>query len=110
MSNNKQIAADLIREASVKVFKERPDTHGDTEGSFQMIGDLWAVYLRHCRLTRSNDAIHPRDVAEMMTMVKKARKVYGNETNRDHHVDDVGYAALAGMLSLSEPEKEPTNE
>jgi hypothetical protein len=66
-----------------------------------MIGQLWNVYLDHARLRRGNEFIQPRDVAQMMIMVKIARSLYGH--SRDNFVDAAGYSALAAMLTLDYP-------
>lgn len=106
MSDNREVARDLLIEAGRTILKDRPGIHGSAENSFEMIGDLWTVYLRHMRRTRGTDTVRGEDVAEMMTMLKKARKMYGDATNRDNDIDDIGYAALAGMLRLPDPADE----
>lgn len=98
MSDDRSIAKKIIEDAARTILIDRPGVHGSAENSFAMIAELWSLYLRHCRFVRGNDAIRPEDVAEMMTMLKKARKVYGASSNMDNDVDDVGYTALAGML------------
>lgn len=104
MSDNRRVARDLLLEAGNTILKDRPGVHGSAENSFEMIGDMWTVYLRHVRRVRTTDTIRGEDVAEMMTMLKKARKVYGQSTNRDNDIDDIGYTALAGMLRLPDPD------
>lgn len=104
MSDNRRVARDLLVEAGNTILKDRPGIHGSAENSFEMIGDMWTVYLRHMRRVRGTDTIRGEDVAEMMTMLKKARKLYGQSTNRDNDIDDIGYAALAGMLRLPDPD------
>ena len=44
--------------------------------------------------------ILPQDVARMMELLKIARSIYGDQSNRDNYIDSIGYAALAGMLQL----------
>lgn len=100
MSDNRKIALSLITEAADTISNKRPGVHGSAEQSFEMIGDLWTVYLRHIRRVRTDDTVRPEDVAEMMSMLKKSRKVYGDPMNVDNDVDDIGYSALAGMLRL----------
>lgn len=110
MSDNRKVAGRLLQTAAKTIMKDRPGIHGSAENSFEMIGDLWTVYLRHARRVRGVDTIRPEDVAEMMTMLKKARKIYGDPMNDDNDVDDLGYAALGGMLRLPDPEKDPVEE
>jgi hypothetical protein len=100
MSDNRQVAGQIMKEAWETISKKRPGVHGSAELSFEMIGDFWTIYLRHARKTRGNDTIRPEDVAEMMSMLKKARKMYGDPANIDNDVDDLGYTGLAAMLRL----------
>lgn len=100
MSDNRQVAGIVLKEAWETIAKKRPGVHGSAELSFEMIGDFWTIYLRHARRTRGNDTIRPEDVAEMMAMLKKARKMYGDPNNIDNDVDDLGYTGLAAMLRL----------
>lgn len=110
MSDNRAVARGILEEAIDTITAKRPGVHGSAENSFAMIGELWAVYLRHCKAVRGNDTILPEDVAEMMALLKKARKVYGDPLNRDNDVDDAGYTALAGMLRLPDPEENKPSE
>ena len=107
MSNDLNIAKDIILDAGRTIVKERPGVHGSTENSFQMIADLWSVYINHIVYARTLSVIdiklRPVDVAQMMVQLKQSRGVYGNPQNRDNFVDATGYSALAGMLQLSEP-------
>lgn len=104
MSDNRQVAKDLIIEAADTIINKRPGVHGSAEQSFDMIANLWTVYIRHVRRVRGHDELRAEDVAEMMALLKKARKVYGDSKNRDNDVDDIGYTALAGMLRLPDPD------
>lgn len=108
MSDNRSVARGILEEAIDTITAKRPGVHGSAENSFAMTGELWATYLRHCKAVRGNDTILPEDVAEMMALLKKARKVYGDTLNRDNDVDDAGYTALAGMLRLPDPEQQKT--
>lgn len=103
MSDNREVAKDLITEAARTILQSRPGVHGSAEQSFEMIADMWTVYLRHLRRVRGIDALRGEDVAQMMTLLKKARALYGDAANRDNFIDDIGYAALAGMLQLPDP-------
>lgn len=103
MSDNREVASSLLKEAHDTISKKRPGVHGSAEQSFTMIGELWTLYLRHARRVRGNDIIQPKDVAQLMSMLKKARAMYGDINNADNFVDDAGYTALAGMLQLPDP-------
>lgn len=109
MSDNRKVAHGLMQDANRTVMKERPGVHGSAENSFEMIGELWSVYIRHVlRIRFGKDAplsfLVPMDVAQMMAMLKKARVIYGDPTNADNFVDDIGYTSLAGMLHLPDPD------
>lgn len=108
MSDNRDVAAKLIGEAAETILRKRPGVHGSAENSFMMIGEMWTVFLRHHRQVRKHDNIMPQDVAQMMSILKKCRAIYGDKTNGDNFVDDIGYAALAGMLQLPDPAKNVT--
>lgn len=102
MSDDRSIAANVLETAHRVVTTERGNQHGSAENSFEMIADFWAVFLRHTHKHRHGIhldlRIMPSDVAEMMSLLKKARGVYGDPGNPDNAVDDVGYTALAEML------------
>ena len=104
MSDNRKVASSLIHEADDTITTKRPGVHGSAEQSFEMIGDLWTAYLTHTRRVRGNYTVTAVDVAQMMSLLKKARVLYGDATNRDNFVDDLGYSALAGMLHLPDPD------
>lgn len=107
MSNNIEVAKQLILDAGRTIYSDRPGVHGSAENSFQMIADLWSAYIRHVHYARKLETIdielRPVDVAQMMVQLKQARAVYGRQDNRDNFVDETGYSALAGMLQLPEP-------
>lgn len=102
MSDNRKVAIEVLKEAAATIGIKRPGIHGSAENSFQMIADLWTVFLRHVKAVRGTDQLRPDDVAEMMSMLKKARKVYGDPNNVDNDVDDAGYTGLAAMIRLPE--------
>lgn len=109
MSDNRDVAAKLMGEAATLVLRQRGPQHGSAENSFEMIGDLWTVYLRHARQHRQHDRILAEDVAQLMSIHKKCRAVYGDTTNAENFVDDIGYVALAGMLQLPDPAAKDRN-
>ena len=108
MSDNRQMAAMLLNEAAETVVSKRPGVHGSAENSFEMIAQMWSVYLTHkVRTMTGVDVAVPItavDVAQMMSLLKKGRFVYGNPDNPDNFVDDLGYSALAGMIQLPDPD------
>ena len=113
MSDNKEVAKQLILDAGRTIMSERPGIHGSAENSFQMIADMWSVYLRHIFYARNLQEVkiklEPVDVAQMMVQLKQARAIYGSRDNRDNFVDSIGYSALAGMMQLPEPGEKSDN-
>ena len=99
MTNN-SIANTLLTKACKAVTTDRGTTHGDTKPSFEMISELWSVYINH-RFPNGDVKLTPVDVAQMMSLLKKARSVYGSTGIEDHFVDDLGYSSLAGMFQLA---------
>jgi hypothetical protein len=99
-------AAHILRTANHVVTTERGNQHGGAEDSFQMIADLWMVYLNNTNRpnplldTRPGRIIiTPKDVALMMDLLKTARHVHGDPLNADNFVDKAGYTSLAGALA-----------
>lgn len=89
------VAYDILREAESIVEGTRNETHGQKERSFQMIGELWSIYLN----SRADPyCVSARDVSMMMVLMKIARSVQGTPV-RDHFLDCCGYAAIAGELA-----------
>lgn len=107
MSNDRKVAAELLVEAVRTITQDRPGVHGSAEDSFEYIGKFWSLYLeaKYYATTGERTTINVTayDVAQMMSMLKKMRATFGDPTNRDNYVDDVGYTGLAGMISLPEP-------
>jgi len=100
MKNKQEVTLDTamkVIEAAKRAVERGTRKHGDTFNSFQMIGQLWGIYLAHTQSTRESNEILPHDVAEMMSLVKMARMVYGETA--DNYVDKIGYSALAAKLN-----------
>ncbi|QIG66087.1 phosphofructokinase [Ochrobactrum phage vB_OspP_OH] len=100
--DNRAKAGELLATAAKVVTTERGNQHGGAEDSFDMIAALWQVWLQNTNRFRYNNPINivitRQDVAQMMSLLKKARSVHGNHQD-DHYVDDTGYTALAGMMA-----------
>lgn len=94
----------VLQNAATHVTKVRGSQHGDVEPSFRMIAELWSTHINHATAKATGVDIIPPvhlsawDVLQMMSMLKKARALYGDETLPDHYEDDAGYTALAAML------------
>jgi hypothetical protein len=88
-------------------------SHGDVATSFEYIAEMWTAHINAAMLRRTGIQTLPpvhldaRDVLLMMGDVKRARAIFGDETNSDNYIDNAGYTALAGMLMYVEPADRP---
>ena len=82
--------ADILDMAKQYVTKDRASDHGDMEDNFEMIADLWSVYL--------DIRIKPHEVGVMMTLLKVAR-IRSNPEHPDNWVDGAGYMACGGEIA-----------
>ena len=89
-------AGDILLEAHAIVTGDRAATHGDKERSFQVIADLWTVYLSG-RKNQVPNQVTAFDVAQCMVLLKIARSIQGQPI-KDHALDAAGYSAIAGEL------------
>lgn len=93
MSDNvKWTREKILDEAKQCVCGNREQDYGTPEDSFQMIGDLWSIYLG------CNVKIDAYDVASMMALLKIAR-LANNPEHMDSWVDLAGYAACGGEIA-----------
>ena len=76
----------LLDDAKKIVCGERADQYGAIEDNFKAIANLWTDYINIGMLRFT-----PRDVANMMILLKIARNNQG--LHRDNWVDIAGYAA-----------------
>lgn len=63
----------------------------------QAIADGWTWWLIYRGLLKDDAALSASDAAEMMSLMKKARKATGRLTE-DSYVDDLGYSAIAAHV------------
>ena len=89
-------ASEILNTAAGYVSGDRKATHGDARENFGYTADLWSVWLT----SRTGHNVHLRatDVANMMELLKIARRLTGKH-NIDDYVDGAGYGALAGQLA-----------
>lgn len=78
---------DILTKADKLTSTDRELEHGDASKNFEMVADLWSVYL--------GVDIFPHEVPMMMVLYKVARTTE-NPYNVDNYVDTCGYGALAG--------------
>lgn len=96
------VGAGAILDAAKKVVcQERTHQHGDTVESFKVIAELWTTYLR--ATSKTDITVTVTDVAELMSLLKKVRFIFGDKTNDENFTDDIGYVAIAGMFAGVKP-------
>ena len=89
---------EILKCAKICVCGDREQDYGSPENNFELIGELWASYLRKKCVTPDADCcILPTDVAAMMGLFKIARIATGHR-KADNWVDRAGYAACGGEL------------
>ena len=89
----------VLSEAEKCVCGKREQDYGTPEDSFNIIADLWAVYLKGCGV--SIDFLESHDVAIMMALLKIAR-ISENPQHMDSWVDGCGYFACGGEIAGKE--------
>lgn len=87
--------SDILDTANKIINGKRQDAYGKAEDSFALIAEFWSVWLRGRGLLLKD--LRPYDVAQMMSLLKKARAIH-DPTHVDSAVDDAGYTALAGEI------------
>ena len=80
---------EILHKALEAVNGTRRENYGSVEDSFQCIASYWSTYL--------NKDVSPKDVANMMILMKVAR-LTGVPGNTDTYVDIAGYAACGGEI------------
>lgn len=80
----------ILQEASELINGQRQSDYGTPRANFSAIAAMWSAYL--------GADIEPRDVANMMALLKIARLRMAN--HRDSATDGCGYLALGYELGL----------
>lgn len=91
---NVNASLEFINKASEIITGERAEQYGDATTSFQNIADFWSVYLS--RIMGSGVMITPRNVADMMILLKISRTAM--DFHEDSYIDIIGYAALVNVV------------
>lgn len=106
------IRGEILDTALQTINGARQDQYGNPEDNFQVIADLWNVYMQ---AEKKGFFFGTHDVAMMMVLLKVARIRTGSG-KADSYVDLCGYAALAHDMMAKEHEeqerysKTPDNE
>ena len=87
---------EILTTAAGIVSGDREKTHGVKETNFNNIATMWNAWLSIRR--EPSAPLTPHDVAQMLSMMKKARTQSGSH-NSDDFVDDAGYTGIAGALA-----------
>ena len=88
--------SEILATAHSYVCKDRNAQYGEPEDSFEVIAELWEVYLTHRHATETT--INPEDVGVMMALMKIARISLG-KAKTDSYIDACGYIACAGEIA-----------
>lgn len=91
-------ATDLLQQAAHLVGGERDRQHGEKHDNFRRIAILWNAWLEARWGVNLVTGLDATDVAQMMSLLKKARTLSGSH-NPDDYVDDAGYTACAGEIN-----------
>lgn len=86
-------AHQIATAAAGLVGGDRAKTHGDKTENHEVIARFWEAWLR----SRAPGPLDAHDVANMMELLKVARRLRG-AFNLDDYIDGAGYAAVAGEI------------
>lgn len=89
----------ILETARACVCGEREEDYGSPEDNFQLISNLWELYLDACSY-RETHCLYASDVANMMVLLKVARNASGSKL--DNWIDICGYAACGGEIEFGE--------
>ena len=92
------IRENILKDAIRCVCTDRNDQYGEPEDNFEVIAELWSVYLKNVGVASVPDAIGAFDVAVMMGLFKIGRLITAEEQKADTFVDACGYLACAGQI------------
>lgn len=91
-------AEHIAKTAASLVAGDREASHGSKYKNHANIASLWTAYLRNAGLIAPTSCLWPEDVANLMELLKIARRQHGS-FNLDDFVDGAGYAAVAGEIT-----------
>lgn len=90
--------AEILDAAKNIVNGERDQQYGTPEDSFEVIAELWRIYIQaSCVGAGTAVCLLSDDVAAMMALLKIARISTG-QSKADNWVDLAGYAACGGEI------------
>lgn len=89
-----------LLEKAIEAVADRGLNYGAPEDNFQRIANLWNAHLEN-RGLRSDWALTPVDVANMMALMKIARLEH-QPSHRDSWVDLAGYSACGAEIACKD--------
>lgn len=110
--SDRMTAARICTKAAELVSGERATQHGDKIMNMENIARFWDAYLQSRYLSEMRlgtrgygpcpvNVLSSEDVANMMELLKIARRLTGN-VNMDDAIDAAGYAGIWGELALDD--------
>src|SRR4030095_12986664 len=95
MTNTTPERVNILNEAADLITGQRQEDYGTPQENFTRVADLWNVVIK--RNLETNTPLSPRQVSDMMILLKVARTV--NTPTHDSYVDISGYAGISGELA-----------
>lgn len=89
----KPVRLQVVNEGGSLIVGDRQNDYGTPQENFQRIADYWNIHLA----SQLSSPISPRQVAELMALLKLARTI--KSPKRDSYVDIIGYAGIAAELA-----------
>ncbi len=89
---------EILKQIEKCILNDRQNTYGTPEDNFQVIADLWNVYLG---IKDEDLQLTKQDVAIMMMLLKVAR-MKSSPNHLDNYVDAAGYSVIAGSFCNTE--------
>lgn len=93
---------DILKTAIDITSKDRQNTYGKPEKSFEKIANLWTGYLENYKLP-DGTRLNATDVAVLLALLKVAR-IATSPNHTDNWIDLAGYAACGGEIATEEKE------
>ena len=94
------VRGEILDKALQIINGERQDQYGNPEDNFEIIGELWDVYMK----ARKRNFTDAHDAAMKMALMKVARIATGSGSE-DSYIDLCGYVALACDIMKAQKEK-----
>lgn len=94
-------ASEICQKAAELVSGTRHEQHGDKKANHEAIAACWNGYLLARVVSNKPMQLSAVDVANMMELLKIARRLNGLP-NIDDAIDGAGYSAIAGELMSCE--------